>query len=173
MGHSDSPRFGALLPRRYELISSLSPDEVFQRLNAAVASEWSFFSDKPFRGTVDRQSFRIRPNIRYRNSFQTHLYGSLHAEGGQTRVRCTARMHTFVVFFMAIWFGLTISVGGPIILYGVGAVLTGQLTGVPSFTSVIPPMMLLFGVALVLFCRWVARDEEAELIRFMEETIEA
>lgn len=173
MSQSDPVRLGAIMPRRHDLISPLSPDEVSRHLKATVASEWTFFSDKPFRGKVDERSFRIRKNIGYRNSFQTHLYGTLHVEGGQTRVKCTARMRTFVMVFMTVWFGLLFGISGPWFFEGASAALAGRLADVPPLLLAIPATMLVFGIALVFFGRWLARNEEAELLSFLEETIDA
>ncbi|MBP6011155.1 MAG: hypothetical protein KBA31_02910 [Alphaproteobacteria bacterium] len=82
-------------------------------------------------------------------------------------------MHTFVIVFMTVWFGLLFGIGGPWFLEGVSAALAGHLADVPPLLLAIPATMLVFGIALVFFGRWLARNEEAELLSFLEDTIDA
>lgn len=156
---------------RIVLVSPLPIDDVRQRLHEAVGSDWSFRVDQPVKGSVGKNSFRIRTSINYRNSFQTMLYGRMRAEGEQTRLECAARMSSFVIAFMIFWFGFLAS-------FGVGPYLRAMISDnpMPEFDMLMvamPSIMLVFGVALVWFGRWLARNEEAQLVKFLEETVDA
>jgi hypothetical protein len=88
----------------------------------------------PFLGVVQDESFKIRRDIRYRNSFLPILRGRLTAHGLGTRVSVTMALHPLVAIFMGVWLGMV----------GFG------IFRVPSSHSLIPVGMFLFGVALPL-----------------------
>lgn len=157
--------------RRYELSSPHSTEKIYRRLAEKVG--WPAFSDRSVVGLYDRRGFQLRLNIGYRNSFQTILYGSLRAEGSSTRIACTARMGTFVIAFMAVWFSLLFLFGGGAALYtiariGAGDTSTENLAGVFMLA-----LMFAFGFGLVYLGRSWASDEEPKLLAFLEEAIDA
>lgn len=144
--------------------TKLDPAEVLRRLQAAVDSEWTFGGGKDVVGHVGERGFRLRLRIGYRNSFQTHMFGALQAEGRGTRIVARTGMHPFAAVFMTLW----ISVVG---LVAVTAV-AGSGEAVQGLIILVPVGMFAFGVALVGIGRWVARNERARLIEFLERTVE-
>lgn len=131
------------------------------------------FSDRTVVGLYDRRGFQLRVNIWYMNSFQTILYGRVRVDNDATHVSCTARMRTFVIVFMAIWFGLTLLLGGGAALYAVASMRAGDMSTenfVAVFTLV---LMLAFAVGLVHVGRSWSSDDERALLAFLEETIDA
>lgn len=157
--------------RRHELSSPHSTEEIYRRLSKSVG--WPVFSDRAIVGVYDRRGFQLRVNNWYRNSFQTILYGSMRANGSATRLVCTARMGTFVIAFMAVWFTGVFLIGGAVALTALARMLDGDmhtqnLGGVAVFA-----LMLAFGVGLIYVCRSLARNEEPKLLAFLEETIDA
>jgi hypothetical protein len=157
--------------RRRELVSPHSTDEIYRRLVKSVG--WPLFSDRKIVGFYHRGGFALRVNIWYGNSFQTILYGVMRSEGTQTRIECNARMRLFVTAFMAVWFLGVCLLGGSIAVVCLGRVLAGEPMEQNLPGILIPLFMLAFGVGLVYFGRGLARKEEAELVAFFEDTIDA
>jgi hypothetical protein len=148
------------------LVSPLAPEDCAARLGEAVDHTWleRLFGSKPVRGRLSARSFRLLKRIHYRNSFQTCLTGTLefHVEGTILRVR--SGMHPLVIAFLVVWF-TGAGLGCAIILLGW---LQGLVPGpVHAVGTIVPLLLLAFGIGLVRFCRWLARDEERFLIDFV------
>ena len=158
--------------RAIELVSPLPPEECEARLREATDRDGllSWFGSRPVLGRVSGRSVRLRKRIGYRNSFQTFLTGSLEERDGSTVFRGQAGVHPLVTGFMAVWFGLLILLGGAAFVAGVGGLLGGRghVLGV-----IVPAVGLAFGVGLVWFGRWLARNEESFLVAFVAEVIAA
>jgi hypothetical protein len=60
----------------------------------------------PFIGTVYEDSFRVRRDIRYRNSFLPMVWGRLESIPSGTRVFVTMFIHPLVALFMVFWLGM-------------------------------------------------------------------
>ena len=146
----------------FELRSPLARDEIAQRLREAIDGNLSLFGSKSVIGRADRNSFNLRVRIDYRNSFQTILRGQLADDANGTRIRCRAGMAYFTVAFMTVWFSF--------IGIGVAAMWPPRSLDPGTIISMALPI---FGVALVAFGRWFARQELPTLTAFLEETIEA
>ena len=157
--------------RRYELASPHSTEEIYRRLAKSVG--WPILSDREIVGLYDRRGFQLRVNIWYRNSFQTILYGSMRANGSATRLVCTARMGTFAIVFMGVWFGFLFLIGGAEALNTLARMLDGDTQAQNMGGLAVFVLMLAFGIGLIYVCRRMARDEEPKLIAFLEDTIDA
>jgi hypothetical protein len=149
--------------------SKLDRAEVLRRLQAAVDSEWTFGGAKAVVGRVDEYGFRMRLRIGYRNSFQTFMTGTMKAEGRGTRIEVRTGMHPFAAVFMTVWLSVvalaaTIGVAGAI----------GAQPGAPvqALLLLVPLGMFGFGIALAGMGRWIARNERARLIEFLERTVD-
>jgi hypothetical protein len=154
--------------RFIELVSPLSHEESEARLRAATDRDGllSCFGSRPVVGKVSGGSVRLRKRIGYTNSFQTFLVGSLEVRDDVTMFRGRAGMHPLVIGIMAVYFGLLTFIGAPAFVAAEG----GQ--GLP-LGAITPLLMLVFGVGLVWFGRWLARDEEAYLVAFVTRAIAA
>ena len=151
--------------RRHELFAPIEIGAAYDKLRAAVG--WPVFSDRSIVGLLDRYAFHLRVNIWYRNSFQTILHGAMWAEGSGTRISCRARMSIFSICFMTVWFGFLFFIIALIDTSG-DASTKRSVEG-----AVIPSLMVMFGVGLIVFCRWIARDEEDQLLAFLSDVIGA
>ena len=60
----------------------------------------------PFVGTVENNSFRLRPAIRGRNSFLPCVWGRLVPTLTGTRVRVIMFIHPLTTLFMVFWLGM-------------------------------------------------------------------
>jgi hypothetical protein len=88
----------------------------------------------PFIGSAGHDSFKMRRDIRYRNSFLPLIRGYLLQTPTGTKINVTMFMHPVVAVFMTYWLGLT-----------------GALTIFPraGATSIPAAISFLFGVALM------------------------
>jgi hypothetical protein len=153
-----------------ELVSKLDRAEVVRRLQGAVDSEWRFGGGKGVVGKVDEHGFRLRLRIGYRNSFQTHMFGAVQADGRGARIVARTGMHPFAAAFMTLWLSV-IAIGVTIGVAGLIQAQPGE--PVPALLILVPIGLLAFGVALVGIGRWIARNERALLVEFLARTTEA
>ena len=111
---------------------------------ASLKSSFSFRinSDQPFLGTVGPDSFRIRREIRGRNSFLPLVWGKVFPDRLGSRVTITMFLQPMTALFMLFWFSMI----------GIGLYRELRSTNNPFNTeSLISIGMILFGIGLVLF----------------------
>jgi hypothetical protein len=63
-------------------------------------------TNKPYRGEVTSESFRIYRIINYRNSFLPEITGRYKTNDNGTQIQIKMRPNTGVLVFMSIWLGL-------------------------------------------------------------------
>ena len=162
----------SIFGRRYRLVSPLTTREICARFKETVG--WPVFSDREIVGYYDRDGFQLRTGGRFRNSFQTIMYGTFTDRGDHTEIACLAGPRRFVIAFMAIWLLGVITIGSMVTLSSFGQLLQGEVGFVDGLTGVLLPVALLvFGVGLFWGGRVLARGEEETLLQFLDETIEA
>jgi hypothetical protein len=113
----------------FQIDTALPRQDVVERVRTLIYGEKSMPSNPaPFVGSVDRESFKLRRVIRYRNSFLPTISGKIHHSPTGTRVNVVMFMHPFVTVFMAFWLsivawsiGLTLGSPNPSIALGPGA----------------------------------------------------
>jgi hypothetical protein len=106
---------------RFHVDINVPPHIAVERLRAIVLNEkerpsfWEAFRmawrspdlmSPPFVGTVQEDSFRIRRDIRHRNSFLPVVCGRLVPTPTGTRVWVTMFIHPLVLVFMLFWLGM-------------------------------------------------------------------
>jgi|SRR5882762_2233455 len=122
---------------RFHIDATVPPQAVTERLRCAVRDRLrEYFGRKtsdgpPFIGSVRDFSFRIRRDIRYRNSFLPLVWGHIVPTPMGARVVVTMFMHPFVLAFMLFWLGMV----------GWGALKSASSAGQFMFG-------LMFGIAL-------------------------
>lgn len=95
-----------LLPyRKVTLISKLSISEVSEIFQKNTSPEDFFIrnNDKLFSGTVYQNTFSIRLNLNYRNSFNPKILGKLIQQEDATKIELTFRPFITVTIFMIFW----------------------------------------------------------------------
>jgi hypothetical protein len=105
------------------------------------------------------------------NSFVPLFYGRVEATTEGARIVGRFRMHLFVRVFMGVWFGgLTIMA----IVFPAVALFGHASAGKPPFIFMVGPLlMILFGIGLVSFGRWIARGQVARLDEFLRTDLDA
>src|SRR6476469_5057876 len=101
----------------FELDVKLPPKTVAERLQALTRPEpgfWESFGmmwkprgsgSPPFIGTVRTDSFKLRRDIRYRNSFLPLIRGRVAPLGSGARLDITMFIHPAVGVFLVFWLG--------------------------------------------------------------------
>ncbi|HUJ47883.1 MAG TPA: hypothetical protein VLV55_12190 [Rhizomicrobium sp.] len=157
-----------------ELLSPLPQATCVERLRAAIHSPWSM-STKGFVGRARSDSLTLRCAIWYGNSFQTILRARLNEDSDGTHIRCRFGMRRIEFAFMCVWFGLILLAGGTMFFQAFVAALNGHSFGkLPDALEIGSPLiMAVFGIGLLKFCWYLARDERPEMIEFLKRTLEA
>ena len=153
---------------KLELVSPLPLVECQRLLNLGLQRSTAV------EGSVKGTRLRARKRIFYRNSFQIRLSASLIEEGSHTRIICRFGMHPVVIAFLVFWFGVLLFIGGGGIIAGVVELISGLHSEARDLVgSLIPAMMLMFGVMMLLVGRYLAAGERRTLIGFVRETLKA
>jgi len=112
---------------RFHVDVNASPQSVAGRLRKVVGEKptfweslnrgpWNWGSTRPpFVGSIQGNTFMIRRDIWYRNSFLPRVRGQIQSTPEGTRVNVTMFLHPFVALFMTFWLAIT----------GYGAVQSG------------------------------------------------
>jgi hypothetical protein len=160
---------------RVDLASPLQREECVRRLSEQVEQGWGFSSARPVIGRVDDSSFRLCKRIDYRNSFQTLLRGTFVEESRRTVLLCRFGPHPTVRVFMIVWLTFTGLMAIASVAGTMAALRHGWLwnSGDQWMPIVMPPLMFCFGIALFIFGRFIARNEQDFLVRFLAETLDA
>ncbi|MEK6348782.1 MAG: hypothetical protein V4764_14960 [Burkholderia sp.] len=105
-----------------------------------MEQSWRNSSSAKFVGKVGDHSFKLRPNIKHRNSFLPMISGSVVEEMAERRVKISMGIHPFVMLFLVIWF-ITFAAIAESQIVSHGFVL--------SELVVMPVTMIIFAIALV------------------------
>lgn len=97
-----------------------------------------------FVGTVDQHSFRIFPELGYRNSFLPCWKGTFETDHRGTVISVAAGMHPVAVGFCVLW------AGGVLLAFGVSLLLILTLLGTGGSLGEIAPLLGVLGVAVVM-----------------------
>jgi len=164
---------------RMELFSPYPPEECIRRISEGMQIIENMLlrsrrmGDKPVIGTVNGFTVRLRKRIHYRNSFQTMLVAVFSPHGSGSRISCELGMHTFVRVFMIVWLTAAVGIGGPIAFAALKAWISTGAGPKQPVDILMPVGMPIFGIVLLLFGQHLARDENAFLLQFLEETVQA
>lgn len=102
---------------RFYIDIDVPPPVAEERLKTATIQDSNFWyslrmiwrwpepGSPPFLGKIENDSFRLRRNIRYRNSFLPLIRGQVSSRGVGSRVSVTMSIHPFTALFMAFWLG--------------------------------------------------------------------
>ena len=102
-----------LIPKaKAEIISPLSKSEVENKLRENIQTTRGIGlsrsyqkNHKPFRGTMEGNTFRIQRIISGKNSFLPQIAGTVSESANGTKILMELKIHVFVVVFMTLWMG--------------------------------------------------------------------
>jgi hypothetical protein len=153
---------------KIEIVLPCSMEQACRRLTATMDASFFGFdyaTGRPVIGRIRGRRLTARKRIRYRNSCQTYLSAEMIDRGNETLVRCRFSMHPFVIALVTFLFAGAV-------LVQVAAYVQRLIRPDPS----LPPLVglifpfefaILVGAALMIFGRWLARDEQAFLTDFV------
>lgn len=131
--------------RQYEFHSSLSGNEIRNRLNCLTRASSAFrakyypqIGTHMYTGDVHENEFDISRRISYRNSFLPVIKGKMESTGTGTAISVRMRLNIFAIIFACVWFG------------ALGAVCIGLfiLHFYRLSSAAVPLMMIVFGYLL-------------------------
>lgn len=162
--------FGSLwADRRLTLHSSLSADECLERLKAELGSTFVMGGTGPVIGRVSANQVTLRRDIFYGNSFATIVFAAVNEMSNEgSEVRCLIAARDGVRAMTAVWFG-----GLILFLFLAVAMSVAQPSPEMWIFIAAPIPMLIFGVLLVAFCRYLARDDEGIILGYLRKRLEA
>jgi hypothetical protein len=147
---------------KMRLLSSVD----IERLSLSMSG---YAGSKDMLGKIQGNKFRLQKRRNYRNSFAPFFYGQLTNDGVDTLIVGEFRIHPAAKAFMAAWFAfLLIFSLMAVILHPQGQFEAGR---VPLLAVSVG--MMVFGVALVMFSRWLARGEQRAILDFLKVKLEA
>lgn len=156
---------------RVTLRSPHDPITVANRLKAAVGDTLDADTPKRVTGNGTDQSMTLwvhRPRIR--NSFRTRLAATLEPDGTGTRIAGDLGAPRFVTLFTGCWFVFVAIFTVP----SMGLALFGGLPLRHTLAfALIPIAMIVFGTLLIVAGRWHGKRDAADILAFLEKTIDA
>jgi hypothetical protein len=146
------------------------PADCEQRIRARAATWplWRPTPEHPVAGTVSRTGFCLTKAIKIRNSFQTEARGTFTPAEHSTRIDVSLGPSPLVLVFGLVWLMVFVPF--------VAAEFAG---GVPNLAAtgftegLIPLAMLLAGAGIFVVGRLLARGEDAFLMQFLMQELEA
>jgi hypothetical protein len=158
------------------LRTDLSPEECLRRLGEATdVGERTIFSFTGYRGSkpvlakFDGNRFKLWKRIYYRNDFRPYFYGTLVPQERGSRIEGYFDVDRWVKIFMWVWLTFVIISSIPAFLMSVSHPIRGG-----DWIGIIVPMgLILFGIFLPQFGRWIGRGQEIFLKEFLGTTLAA
>ena len=167
----------------FTLTTTLSEEECLSRLRKSLSPARVFTSTMPaketFYGTIRGSRFRVcvvRPGDPRKNSFMPFLYGAVSPSLEGSRITGVIRRHTFIYFFMALWYTAVLPAGA-LIWHS----LLSRSPDLTSLFSVLALIGLACWSAVMLVVPWVVwavcagvnRDREEVLRSFVAKALDA
>jgi hypothetical protein len=154
---------------KIEIVLPCSMEQACRRLTAMM--DMSFFgfdyaTGRPVIGRIRGRRLTARKRIRYTNSCQTYLSAEMIDRGNETLVRCRFSMHPFLIAFATVFFAGAVLLAGDVYMQRSAKPISDPSR--PDLGGIIVPVeSIIFCAALMVFGRWVARDEQAFLTDFV------
>jgi|SRR5215831_488464 len=164
------------------LHSPMPPAAVAEALRGSMDEERrtilsfsGYKGDKDVLGAVWGNSFHLEKRRLWRNDFAPSFYGKLQPEASGTRIEGRFDLADWVRFFMWFWLGGVVLIGGAVFVSSLFDYMAGghKMTDDARIGLIVPPAMLLFGIALPRFGRLLGRDDETFILGHLQNTLSA
>ena len=160
-----------------KLVTIISTESCQTKLALAADQEHYALSLSGYRGSlpilfrIKGNRFRLQKRRYYRNSFAPFFYGQFVASNHLTKIEGSFKMHPLAKWAITIWCAVPISIA----LFALAAAITGSQASSAklAYTIQFTSCMLLLGVGMVMFGRWLGRSEEKDMIDFLKSTFDA
>jgi len=159
------------------LRTDLSAEECLRRLGEATdPGKRSIFGlsgykgSKPVLATFEGNQFKLWKRIYYRNDFRPYFYGTLVPQDRGCRIEGYFDVDRWMKSFLWFWLALVVLMSIPPAFI---AAMFQPIRGNAWIDAIVPFGLILFGMLLPKFGRWIARDQEPFLKEFIEATLTA
>jgi hypothetical protein len=134
-----------------------------------------YAGSKKILGKIDGNKIRLQKRRYYHNSFSPYFYAMVSPDSHGTRIEGHFDCLPFVKIFMRIWLGIVVVVAGITLVLTLKDHLGGRahLAGEDYTVVLVPQGMVLFGLLLPRFGRWLGRNEESYILDFLQRTLPA
>jgi hypothetical protein len=163
-------------PEKLVMHTDLGPDECIRRIEASTdPGKRTIFSLSGYKGSkqvlvkFNGNQFVLWKRRYYRNDFAPYFFGTLSSDNLGTQLEGYFDMNRWVKIFMRIWFGFVILTGLPVLI----ASLNGTVKGSASVGIAVPLGLVVFGILMPKFGRWLGRGEEKFMSEFLQTTLSA
>ena len=153
--------------RRITLRSRLGQDQCVAALKQDMAG-WPFGGTDLVRGRVGRNKAVLTRRIAYGNSFRDLVTVHISSAGVGTRLDCVTAASLLARIFMAVWFGFL-----GFWWIAVIAISLAQRSSLAALMALFPIPMLAFGVGLTAWGRRLSEKDEAVVLAYLRERLEA
>jgi hypothetical protein len=164
------------------LHTDIGVSECLNRIRESIDEErWTIFSfsgyagSKKILGKIKGNKIRLQKRRYYRNSFSPYFYAMVSPESHGTRIEGHFDCLPFVKIFMRIWLGFVVVLGCFIYVLMLEDLLTGRAHRRADIYLgiLVPPGLVLFGLLLPRFGRWLGRNEESYILDFLQRALPA
>jgi hypothetical protein len=157
------------------LRTDLSAEECLRRLGEAtdpgkrtIFSLSGYKGSKPVLATFDGNRFKLWKRLYYKNDFRPYFFGTFVPQDRGVRIEGHFDVDRWMKLFMWFWLAFVVLSGLPVFIATMSQPIRGGWIGL-----VVPLGLILFGVFLPKFGRWIARGQETFLKEFVETTLAA
>lgn len=161
--------------QQFELHTKLPVDQVLARIRTLTRERIGLVQHlreslridasetPPFIGKVSGNTFQIRRDIKYQNSFLPFISGVVSPTANGSTVRVIMRLHIFNAVFILIWLG-------GVALFSILALAHGN----PDlFFILVTVVMFLFGIGLTIVCFFPEARKSRKLLQEAIDAIDA
>jgi hypothetical protein len=168
--------------KKLTLSAPYSVDECVARLQPHIGTALRTVDDQRFLGKLTESRLKLRKRVSYQNFAQTVLVADLRPGPDENQATLSGHIGVSLatLCFVFVWLAVGSFVLAMFVLTPVAghqesvAAATTTTTARSDERSIVAPLALVAAnLALVLFGRWLARNEEAQLLAFLKDTIRA
>ena len=163
-------------PEKLVLHADIAPDECIRRIKAStdpgnrtIFSLSGYKGSKPLLVKFKGNKFVLWKRRYYRNDFAPYFFGTLLPDNKGSCLEGHFDMNRWVKMFMRIWIAFAVVFTIPIFF----ATLTQSTRGNAWVGFIVPIGLVIFGILLPKFGRWLGRGEEKFMTEFLETTLAA
>ena len=160
----------------YSFFSKIDIKECENRIRNSVCN--NFFAKDKLSGRVNSNKHKfwlLKHKANLNNSFARIFYGRMTSEDNGTIIKGSFHLHLLVKIFILIWFGGLIVIGGYIFLLSIlQIILSTSYNIVNPVAGILAPCgFLMFGIFLTRLGKWLSKDGEEYVLKFIIATLEA
>lgn len=162
-----------MVNRQFAIETDLPIDECLRRLDDNLAKGlFSQFSSKALFGRISKNNILLQKRIAYTNSFQYVYSGKIFSEDNKTVLLGITKTSTFVKVFILVWVLFLLFLTFIDVLVQQKKMAAMKLLSFEMVQELsIPLFLLIFGIAIYNFGKYIAREEPRFIFEFLLELL--